>query len=258
MTKKILSLLVMLNLTACGVEQVDEGFRGIKKVWGKVEGGPLSPGLYFYNPISSDVFEMSVREEKVEEQTACFTKDTQTVHVTYAITYYPKPDMIGKIYSQFGSNWEEKTILPAVTGAIKDAIGQYIADDLVSKREAVKIAAFKEITDSLAERDVIVKKLDLVNLDFEDDYEKAVERKVVAIQKAEEAKNKTVEVAEQKKQTILSAEAQAQSMRIRAQALTQNKALVEYEAVQKWDGKLPQYILGNGAMPFINLKGLGK
>ena len=41
-------------------------------------------------------------------------------------------------------------------------------------------------------------------------------------------------------------------MSIRAHALTQNKALVEYEAVQKWDGKLPEYMMG-GAMPFINL-----
>ena len=41
-------------------------------------------------------------------------------------------------------------------------------------------------------------------------------------------------------------------MQIRATALTQNKALVEYEAVQKWDGKLPEYLMG-GSIPFINL-----
>ena len=32
-----------------------------------------------------------------------------------------------------------------------------------------------------------------------------------------------------------------------------NKNLVEYEAVQKWDGKLPQYMMGN-SVPFVNLK----
>ena len=41
-------------------------------------------------------------------------------------------------------------------------------------------------------------------------------------------------------------------MAIRAQALTQNKSLVEYEAVQKWDGKMPQYMLGD-SIPFINI-----
>lgn len=42
-------------------------------------------------------------------------------------------------------------------------------------------------------------------------------------------------------------------MSIRANALTQNKALVEYEAVQKWNGILPQYMMGN-SVPFVNLK----
>ena len=42
-------------------------------------------------------------------------------------------------------------------------------------------------------------------------------------------------------------------MKIRATALTQNKALVEYEAVKKWDGKMPQYMMGN-SVPFINIK----
>ena len=41
-------------------------------------------------------------------------------------------------------------------------------------------------------------------------------------------------------------------MQIRATALTQNKALVEYEAVQKWDGKLPEYMMGGG-VPFISV-----
>ena len=66
------------------------------------------------------------------------------------------------------------------------------------------------------------------------------------------AKNKTVQVQEEARQKVISAEAEAKSMAIRANALTQNKALVEYEAVQKWDGKLPVYNMGH-SVPFINL-----
>ena len=43
-------------------------------------------------------------------------------------------------------------------------------------------------------------------------------------------------------------------MRIRARALSANKNLVEYEAVQKWNGVLPTYT-GGGAMPFIKING---
>ena len=40
--------------------------------------------------------------------------------------------------------------------------------------------------------------------------------------------------------------------KIRAQALSENKSLVEWEAVQKWNGILPTYMLG-GTTPFINV-----
>jgi hypothetical protein len=42
-------------------------------------------------------------------------------------------------------------------------------------------------------------------------------------------------------------------MRIKATALERNQKLVEYEAVQKWNGELPQYV-GSGSIPFINIK----
>ena len=42
-------------------------------------------------------------------------------------------------------------------------------------------------------------------------------------------------------------------MQIRAEALNQNKNLVSYEAVQKWDGKLPVNIYGAAPIPFINI-----
>ena len=54
--------------------------------------------------------------------------------------------------------------------------------------------------------------------------------------------------------TVLNAKAEAESIRIRANALEANAKLVEWEAVQKWDGKLPVYSMG-GAVPFINLSG---
>lgn len=235
------------------MEQVDEGFRGIETRWGKVVGEPLPPTIYFYNPISTSIFEMDVKERKLDGQTQCFTKDTQTVNVSFTITYFPDPTQIGKLYSQFGNDWESKIVQPSVLGSIKDAIGQYIADDLVSKREVVKKFAQEEIKVALAQRSITATRLDLTNLDFDDKYESAVEAKVVAIQRAQEAKNKTIQIDEEAKQTVASAKAQAESMRIRSQALSQNKSLVDYEAVQKWDGKLPENMYGGAPIPFLNL-----
>ena len=92
----------------------------------------------------------------------------------------------------------------------------------------------------------------MTEINYSDVFERAIESKVTAEQEALKAKNKTVQVQEEAKQKVIAAEAEAKSMAIRAKALSQNKSLVQYEAVQKWDGKMPQYMLGN-SVPFINV-----
>ncbi len=250
--KIVLMTSLAATMTGCGCEQVDTGYRGIKTHFGEVVGEPLPEGLQWYNPFTESINEFEVREQKFESVTSSFTRDTQNVNITFVLTYYPDPAKVGVIYRQFGSDWAAKVIAPATLGAIKDVVGKYIADDLVGKREEAKTAVFKELEASLRTRDVFVTRIDFTNLDFDDGYEKAVEEKVIAVQKASESKNHTVEVEEQAKQKVIAAEADATSMRIRSNALKENKGLVEYEAVQKWNGVLPQYMMGNST-PFLNL-----
>lgn len=256
--KSALFFILLLTIPACGYEQVNEGYRGIKTEWGKMVGEPLMPNLYFYNPISSAIFEMDVREQKIQGRTPVFTKDTQRVDVEYAVNYYPDPKYIGALYSQFGVDWAEKIIPQVVLSSMKDSIGQIIADDLVSNRESAQQKSEDELKDILAKRNIVATSLKFTNLDFDDAYERAVEAKVVAIQQAAEAKNRTVKIEEEAKQTVMSAEASAKAMRIKSEALKSNKGLADYEAVQRWDGKLPQIILGGGSIPMIDLKNFTK
>ena len=93
----------------------------------------------------------------------------------------------------------------------------------------------------------------LSDIEYSKVFETAIEAKQVAEQKALEAKNRTVQIEEEAKQKLLTAEAEAKSMEIRAKALEQNRSLVEYEAVQKWDGRLPVNMYGNAPVPFISI-----
>lgn len=250
------SVLIMASsmtlLSGCGCEQVDTGYVGIETNFGEIVGNPLPPGLHFYNPFTSDISEKEVREQKFEKTAVSFTRDTQRVDIAFALTFYPEPTKMHTIWKQFGDQWEEKLVPQAVQNAIKDVVGQYIADDLVGKRDEARTKSESEVKKNLAVNGIIATRLDFTNLDFDDAYEKAVEAKVVAVQKAAEAKNKTVEVEEKARQTVLAAEADAKAMQIKTEALKQNKGLTSYEAVMRWDGKLPQYMLGN-SVPFINV-----
>jgi len=51
----------------------------------------------------------------------------------------------------------------------------------------------------------------------------------------------------------VSGRAAAATVESRADALSQNPKLVSWEAVQKWDGKLPVNLYGSAPMPFIDV-----
>jgi regulator of protease activity HflC (stomatin/prohibitin superfamily) len=51
---------------------------------------------------------------------------------------------------------------------------------------------------------------------------------------------------------LVLARAEAEAIRIKSDALKNNPALIELEAVQRWNGVLPQFT-GGGPVPFINV-----
>jgi regulator of protease activity HflC (stomatin/prohibitin superfamily) len=245
-------------LGACGCEIVDTGYRGIETRFGKVVGEPLPEGLQFYNQLTSDIVEFEVREQKTQVKLGCYTKDTQMVEVEVMVNYRPDPDKVHLIYRDIGRDYADKVFDAKLAASLKDTVGQYIADDLVAKRAAVAAAVKIELAAEAAKRGVIVSDVNLVNLDFDDAYEKAAERQAVAVKDALTAKNQTVQIQEQARQRVIAATADAQAMQIKSDALSKNQNLVSYEAVLRWNGQLPQYILGGGTVPFIDLNKLGK
>ena len=252
--KKYLFFAVMLMmLQACGFEIVDTGYRGVETRFGEVVGGSLPEGFHWYNPLTSDITELDVREQKWESDGLCYTSDTQNVKVEFTLNYYPEPAYIHNMYKEVGEDWANKLIPQIVIGKIKEVVGQYKAEDLVTNRVKATSDILAGVTEKLLTKHIIVKNFEINNLDFNDPFENAIEAKVIAVQQAKEAVNKTVRIKEEAQQKIIEAKAEAESMRIRANALSQNKSLVDYEAVQKWNGVLPVYNMGNST-PFINIK----
>lgn len=244
--------LLAVFLTGCGVEIVDTGHVGVKTTFGKVQGDAFPEGLYFYNPFSSDIVELDTRTLKWENQTQAYTRDVQQADVHFTINYRLDPSKAATVYQQVGTGWAQTLIGQVVFEQIKREFGQHEAVDLVAQREAAARSIEGHIREQLATRNILLTGFQLTNIDYTPAFEKSVEAKVVAQQRAIEEQNHTAQIKEQAAQKVLAAEAEAQSIKIRAQALEQNAKLVEWEAVQKWDGKLPQYQLG-GATPFITL-----
>jgi regulator of protease activity HflC (stomatin/prohibitin superfamily) len=255
---KYLKIAMLLPLMFClqgclGVTIVDTGHRGIETHFGKVVGESLPEGIYFYNPFTSSIEEMDVRTKKMETDAETYTRDIQQAKIHITVNYNLDKEHANDMYQNVGISWEEKLIPQTVQGTLKSVIGKWDAVDLIGNRGKAQQEIQQTIATILATKGVVVTRVEVSNIDYTKEFESAVEAKVRAIQEAEQAKNKTVQVREEATQTLIKAETEAKSMQIRAQALTQNASLVQWEAVQKWDGVLPVYMLGGGATPFINI-----
>ena len=237
---------------SCGFEIVDEGNVGIKKNLGEVVGSELSPGLHLYNPFTTGIEELSIREQKWEEKAIAYTKDLQNVSVGFTLNFRPEKSNMITFYKEYGVEYANKIIPQIVFARIKEVVGTYEAGPLVEKRPIASEAIKASLTESLSKQNIIVTNFEMTNLDYNDAFEQAVEAKVIAKERAVEEQNRTVQVKEKAAQKVLSAQADAKAIEIKARALSKNKDLIQLEAVKKWDGVLPTMTMG-GALPFINV-----
>ncbi len=249
----VVVLFIIAILLCNPIVVVGVGERGVKVTLGKVSPESLGEGMHFIMPYVQKIAKMDVKTQKYTTQTHVYTKDIQQARISYVVNYNLMSDSAFRMYQEVGMDYVSKVINPVLEGTIKDVIGKWNASDLVANREEATSDILVKLRDQLNSKYVNVTAFQIVDINYSEVFERAIESKVTAEQDALKAKNKTVQIQEEARQKVISAEAEAKSMSIRANALTQNKALVEYEAVQKWNGILPQYMMGN-SVPFINLK----
>ena len=244
----ILFLIVFQPMTIVGV-----GERGVKVTLGQTSPVALEEGVHFVMPFISTVKKMNVKTVKANIATMAQSKDIQQARIVYVVNYNLQPENAPKMWRTVGRDYVSVVVMPTVEGIVKDTIGKWNAQDIVANREKVASEVLFKLNEKLGPKYINVSDFQITEIQYSQAFEQAIESKVTAEQEALKDKNKTVQVQEEARQKIIASEAEAKSMAIRAQALTQNKNLVEYEAVQKWDGKLPQYMMGN-SVPFVNLK----
>ena len=231
---------------------IDPGYRGVQVMFGKVEPQSYINGVGFKAPFVAKIISIDVRTQKTTDSTSTYTSDVQTAKLKYTFTYNLNPNNVYQLYENIGLNYEEKTTIPALADVIKDVIGKWQAQDLVNNREKARAEIVRKLNEMLDHKYFQNISFKLIDIDYSDKFESAIQDKVIAEQKAQEAVNNTRRVTEEANQQVITAKAEAEAMEIKSAALAKNKGLTEYEAVQKWDGVLPQYMFG-GSIPMVNI-----
>ena len=227
--------------------------RGVLATFGKMSDEVIGDGLHMKIPFIQTIKRVNVQQKKFDGKENSYTRDVQTSDVEYTINYDLVRENVSKLMKNVGDDYHNRIVVPFIRSAMKQSFGNFAATEIVENRDAVRREIETSLRQTLDSNYFMNVQFQITNIDFDDDFETAIKEKQVAEQNALKAKNVTIQVEEQAKQTKIKAQAEAEAMSIKAAALESNPKLVNYEAVQKWDGKMPQYMLGN-SVPFIDLK----
>ena len=227
--------------------------RGVLSTFGKMSDDVIEDGLHMKIPFIQTIKRVNVQQKKFDGKENSYTRDVQTSEVEYTINYDLVRENVSKLMKNVGDDYHNRIVVPFIRSSMKQSFGNFAATEIVENRDAVRREIEQTLRQTLDSNYFMNVQFQITNIDFDDDFETAIKEKQVAEQNALKAKNVTIQVEEQAKQTKIKAQAEAEAMSIKAAALESNPKLVNYEAVQKWDGKMPQYMLGN-SVPFIDLK----
>jgi regulator of protease activity HflC (stomatin/prohibitin superfamily) len=253
--KKIIMIVGATIMVGCS--QINPGEAGFETQFGKIDSNEiLREGMHFYSIIGGDIIVYDCKNQVIRIKTQQYTKDMQQADTDISVTFNVDPKFIIKVHKDTGTDYADKLIRPAIVGSAKNVFGKWNAGDVIAKREEATDFVVNDLKTKLEPHGIHITLVELLDISFRPKFEDAVEAKQIAEQEASRAKNLTVKIKEEAQQKIIAAEAEAKAMEVRAKALEQNKSLVEYEAVMKWDGHLPQYMMGN-TVPFINLNTKG-
>lgn len=236
---------------------VSEGQKALVTTLGKASDTIYSAGLHLKFPLIQSVKRFDVKTIRADYKTQTYTKDIQTATIIVSYSYNLIANDIVQTYKEYGNDWQERILYPNLEQAVKAEVGTWNADTMVANRDKVAENILKSLQGRMIAHNypVAISNFQMINIDYSNQFEQAIEKKVIAEQTALEEANITKQVEQRAKQKVVDAKAEAESMRIRANALAQNPKLVSYEAVQKWDGKLPQFITGNST-PILDLRSI--
>ncbi|MCQ2462754.1 MAG: prohibitin family protein [Clostridia bacterium] len=263
----VIAVLIVAGVGSC-FKVVPAGSTGVVVTLGKVSDRVLSEGIHFKAPFVQSIEIISNKIEKQEVDAEAVSKDLQAISSEIAVNYRVALDSSARIYKNIGRNYSDVVLLPAVQESMKSVSAKYTAEDLIAKRAQVSKEIKETLESKVSEYGITIEKLNIINFDFSQEFNSAIEAKQIAEQnliktKTEQEQQIVIAEAEAKKKVIA---AQAEADAITAKAEAQAKAnqlltkslsetLVEYEKIQKWDGKLPTVTGGNAIVDIGGITG---
>jgi prohibitin 2 len=244
----IVVCVLALVISILGFDQVDASHLGVMVKLGEIK-GTMEPGLRWTGVFTHTYeYDMRLRKMTVQllgEQSA--TDSTgQAVYGEVSINYMLKQnkDLVQHLYENVGRDEElasKLLIEQKIREGFKQATVQYEAIEILQNRQAVKDLAKENIKANFPTDYFEINDITIENIDFSPEFKQAIEDKKVATQEKLKESERLEVVKLQQAQEIEKYKAEAEKLRLQKAEITDQ--LNTQKMLEKWDGKLPQYLI---------------
>lgn len=234
------------------------------------------PGFHVKAPYMDSVLEFSIRTQKVEQSIDVYSKDIQSAVVKLSINFSLNPASVADVYTQYGTEYVHRIIMPQILATPKDIFGKYNAVEIVQGREKIARETLDGFNRQLASTGVIVESVQIENIDFSDEYERNVEERMraeVEVQKVKQnlerekinadmmrtqaqgrADAKIAEARAESESIRIVGLAEAEAIKAKSEALAKEPNYIRYLEAQRWNGVLPASMVPASSVPILNVK----
>lgn len=271
MKQIVLSMMLVLGLAACS-QTVPAGHVGVKvyMLGGSkgVDHEVLGVGRYWigYNEqlftfptfMQNYTWTASPTEGNTDDESFTFqTKEGLSVNTDIGISYEIDPTKVSLIFQKYRRGLDEIThtfLRNSVRDALNKSASNMLVEDIYGpKKGDLLTAAQNSVQKDVEPVGIKIDKLYLIGaMRLPENVMAALNSKIQATQKAMQSQNEVVQARAEAEKAIAIAHGEAEANRQKQLSIT--PALIQYEAVQKWDGVLPNMIGSGTAIPFINVK----
>src|SRR5438477_2586727 len=232
--------------------QVGVGEVGIVKHFGAINPDHpdvFDPGIHTKVPFRDDVVIFDTRIQKEQVDASAASKDGVTIHSTIAVNFHIDASKAPFILQNLGPNYKDRIIDQQIQQAFKDVTAQYAGLELIQKREEVAVKAKTTLKDKLSPYYIVVDEFTIPNYEFPKEFNDAILATQVANQQNLQAKQLQEKAKTEADTALIVAQGLANAQK--AQATTLTPEYLQLQAINKWNGQLPQSLTPGAAVPFI-------
>lgn len=243
------------------VKRVDAGHVGIKvNLTGDNRGVSkfeYKTGWVIYNSWISRLYEFPVYQQHIDyPEQEVITKGGFSATIKPSFNYALKPGDVGDMFQSLRldiKSIEHQWLQTAIVGTVNDVANKWSVDSIFNEREHFESDIIHEANKRVSKWFTISQLR--TNITPPPALQQSIEAKTKAIQEVQVAENqKLVAIAEGERKIaqaradsaalVIEAAGEAEAIRRKQIALT--PTYVEYQKINKWDGKLPQVQSGGG------------